>query len=277
MTARIVHDLPEAKYHADTKALSASGAKLLLKAPAVFRWRQTHPEVSDNFDYGTAAHALVLGAGLEAVYVAPYDNWQTKVAQAERKIAREDGLSPILAKDWLKVCDMAEELATHSQVVELLAGGQPEVSMYAEDTDTGIMRRGRLDYLRDDGVISDYKSTACADPHVFARASVAQYGYHISEANYRFLATRNGIEVRACALICQEKEPPYLVEVVELDQAAVSRGYELMARACRVYKRCVDTGHWPGYTDRAFTTVSLPTWAFYDDEPDNTHLELESA
>ena len=35
--------IPEAEYHADRDSLSVSGAKTLLKAPAIFRHQQDHP------------------------------------------------------------------------------------------------------------------------------------------------------------------------------------------------------------------------------------------
>ncbi len=59
-----VYDIPEGAYFADP-ALSCSGAKLLLppSCPALFRYRQDHPEHKDVFDFGSAAHKMVLGAG----------------------------------------------------------------------------------------------------------------------------------------------------------------------------------------------------------------------
>ena len=279
----IRYDLPEADYHADTVALSASGAKTLLRSPALFRWEQDNPTQRDAFDFGSAAHALVLGAGIEAVYVAPYDDWKTKAAQEERRIAHEDGMSPILPKQWLQACDMAEALTRHTFAHELLTAGRAEVSLYAEDTETGIERRGRLDVLAADG-FADYKTSKTAHPQAFARGSVAQYGYHISEANYRYLCAKNGITVEWAAFVVQEKEPPYFVEVVQLDDDAVRRGYELMQRACRLFAEHTASGDWTTatgpYTGRDFTTVSLPGWAFRDDEPETTDtydITLESA
>lgn len=269
MTAELIEALPEADYHADKARLSASGAKRILKAPALYRHWLTTPEQGGNLDIGTAAHALILGEGMEAVYVAPFDNWQTKAAQTERDVARADGLSPVLPKQWEAVCDMADTLSQHTQAMELLADGRAEVTMYARDRATSIERRGRLDWLRDDGVIVDYKTTVSAAPWAFA-GSCAKYGYHLSEANYRYLCARNGIEVKAAALIAQEKEPPYLVEVFELDEDAVALGYRRMEEACRVLEQCQMTGEWPGYTRRPFNTVSLPGWAFRDSDPDMT-------
>jgi hypothetical protein len=61
--------------------------------------------------------------------------------------------------------------------------------------------------------------------------------------------------------IAQEKEPPYLVSVVEFDAEAIAEGHRLNRQAIDLFKRCVDTGEWPGYDD-GITPISLPPWAF---------------
>lgn len=245
-------------------SLSVSSAKTLLKAPALYKWQREHPTHSDAFDFGSAAHALVLGVGLDSIYVAPFDSWQTKAAQAERKIARESGLSPILPADWRRVCDMADQLSSHETAMRLLSGGHAEVYALAVDPETGVMRRAWIDYVTP-AVASDYKSAASVEPGAFATA-VAKYGYHMQAAWTLDLLADLGEPADAFAFIAQEKEPPYLVEVYELDEAAVDRGRDLNRRALERFRDCTETGIWPGYTARPHTTLSLPRWAFYDQE-----------
>src|SRR5258706_418444 len=92
-----IYDLPEDDYFARTNALSASGAKLLLppSCPAKFRWALDHPVHKDVFDFGSAAHKMVLGAGpvLEVIDVA---DWRTNKAKDAREYARMNGCVPIL-------------------------------------------------------------------------------------------------------------------------------------------------------------------------------------
>ena len=251
-------------YHPLPGSLSVSSAKTLLKAPALYKWQREHPVHAEAFDFGSAAHALVLGVGLDSIYVAPFDNWQTKAAQAERKLARESGLSPILPADWDRVCDMADQLASHEAAMQLLSGGEPEVYALAADPTTGVMRRAWIDYLTP-AVATDYKSAASVEPGAFATA-VAKYGYHMQAAWTLDLLADLEHGADAFAFIAQEKEPPYLVEVYELDAAAIARGRELNRRALERFRDCTESGIWPGYTARAYTTLSLPRWAFYDQE-----------
>lgn len=261
-------DIPEADYHADRTSLSVSGAKVLLKAPALFKWQQDHPVHRDVFDIGSAAHALVLGIGAP-IRVVDADSWRTKDAKAEKDAAHAAGEIPLLTADHQRVRAMADALSSHSLAMRLLSNGRPEVSAYALDPDTGVMRRGRFDWLGA-AVLTDYKTTACAEPWAFA-GSAAKFGYHMQAAWYLDLARDLDHPAEAFAFIAQEKEAPYLVSVIELDAAAVQRGRELNRQALERFRDCTASNIWPGYTrDDAFVTVSLPRWALYDNTFEET-------
>lgn len=261
-------DVPEAEYHADRLSLSVSGAKVLLKAPALFRHQLDHPTHSDAFDLGTAAHALALGVGAEIEVVDELD-WRTKAAREVRDEIRERGNTPLLAADYKRVQAMADALRSHRLAMTLFAEGQPEVSAYCADDQTGVTRRGRFDWLGP-RVVVDYKSAASADPAGFGRA-VANFGYHQQAAWYLDLARDLGHPAEAFAFVVQEKTAPYLVSVVELDDAAVQRGRDLNRLALQMFRDCTDSGVWPGYTaDDEIARVSLPRWAHYDNELETT-------
>jgi hypothetical protein len=262
----VIHGLPEDTYHADpcpNGSLSYSGAKVILQAPALYRWQRDHPVFKNSWDEGSAAHAIVLGEGIDFIYVAPFDDWKTKAAQEEQRLARESGLSPVLPKFWETACAMAEALANHRLASMLLARGDAEVSAFAPDPATGVMRRGRADWVSP-GVITDYKTAASADPGAFARAA-ASFGYHMQAAWYLDLWHDLGEPIERFAFIVQEKTPPYLVEVIELDEDALDLGRRRNALALQVYRDCRAAGLWPGYRrDDESTVVSLPRWAYYE-------------
>jgi hypothetical protein len=256
-------DIAEADYHGDRESLSVSGAKTILKAPALYRWQQDNPVHKDVFDFGTAAHALVLGIGAP-ILVCPFDSWRSKDAQQMRDDARSKGETPLLTADYQSVQAMADVLSENTTAMRLLSEGKPEVSAYALDEPTGVIRRGRFDWLGA-SILTDYKTAASVEPSAFA-GSVAKFGYHMQAAWYLDLAHDLGHPAEAFAFIAQEKTAPHLVEVYELDDAAIRRGRELNQRALERFRDCRDSGHWPGYTARDFTTLSLPRWAFYDNE-----------
>jgi hypothetical protein len=258
-------DIPEREYHADRDSLSVSGAKVLLKAPALFRHQQENPEHKDVFDFGSAAHALVLGAGMDSIYVTPLEEFRTKEAKAEKAAAQSEGLAVVTPADWLVICDMADALSQHRLAMQLLSDGKPEVSAYALDEPTGVLRRGRFDWLGST-ILTDYKTAASAEPSAFA-GSAAKFGYHMQAAWYLDLAADLGHPAEAFAFIVQEKAAPYLVSVVVLDDAAVNRGRELNRQALEIFRDCHDSNLWPGYvTDSEYAVVDLPRWAYYDNE-----------
>jgi hypothetical protein len=262
-----VYDIPEAEYFAATEALSCSGAKLLLppSCPAKFFYRQDHAEYKAVWDFGKGAHNMVLGTGPEITEVK-FDDWKKKAAQEERDAARAEGKIPLLTKELATVKAMAAAIEAHPVAGYLFDpyDGEPEQSIFWQDIRTGIMRRARLDWLpRPSGqrlVIVDYKTCDQADPESISKA-VERYSYHMQHAWYA-----DGIEqvlgVTPGFIFCfQEKQPPYLINVVELKPEAVATGRRLNDRAIDEYVARIKTGEWPGYADDEITEIGLPAWA----------------
>ena len=261
--------IPNEDYHHDTTSLSSSGARLLMppSCPAKFRQRMDGPpEYKAVFDFGTVAHSLVLGEGCDFVAIDAPD-FRTKAAQQERDKVRKDGKTPILQCDLERATAMAAVAWTHPMAGELLgAKGKAEVSLYADDPETGVRLRARPDWMTEAYDASrlwivDYKTTVTARPDDFARKA-ADFGYHMQAAWYIDVATILGLcDQPAFVFVAQEKEPPFLVSVVEFDAEAIAEGRALNRQAINLFKRCTDTGEWPGYGDHIHP-ISLPHWAF---------------
>ena len=247
MTTGFVHDLDEASYHADRTSLSVSGAKTLLKSPALFKHQQDNPVHKDVFDYGSTAHALVLGVGPK-IAVIDADSWRTKAAQEARDAARERHETPLLAGDYKQVQAMADKLSEHTLAMRLLSEGEPEVSAYAVDEETGVMRRGRFDWLHPT-LLVDYKSAASANPSDLAGryGAVRKWGYDQQAAWYTDLARDLGHPAAAFAFIFQEKAEPYQVTVAYIDDADLWGAREKNRAALERFRDCTESGIWPAY------------------------------
>jgi hypothetical protein len=264
-----VYDLPVEVYHADPVkggSLSSSGARKLLppSCPALYAYEREHPPApTATFDIGHAAHKLALGIGPELV-VVDADDWRTSAAKAARDEAHAAGHVPLLRDTYAELQAMADALRSHPLASALLGdGGQAESSLVWRD-ESGIMRRCRLDWKpapREGRMIGwDYKTSRSADPEKFAKAGV-DYGYHCQQAWYLdgLRALDFADDDAQFVFIVQEKTPPYLVSVVQLDVVAVRIGRHLNRRAIDIYAECSRTGIWPGYADDV-AHVSLPFW-----------------
>lgn len=257
--------IPEADYHSDP-ALSQSGAKLLLRSPALYRYRRDNPERRDSFDFGHAAHAKVLGVGLEVVVVNA-DDWRTKAAREAKEAAHAEGRTPLLARDMAKVDAMAAAIEAHPGARAILRrDGQAELSLWWDEqaADGSTVRcRGRVDWLTatnsGDPIAVDYKSTVDASPAAFRKA-VVNYGYDLQDAAYR-----RGLEAvtgdrPGFVLIAQEKEPPYLVGLYTLTPDYHARGEREWLRAVDLYAVCSQRDEWPGYAPDVIE-LDPPAWA----------------
>ena len=263
-------DIPEAVYHADAVpagSLSVSGAKKLLPpyCPAIYRYERDHGRAEKRaFDFGHTAHSKVLGVGLNVVPIdAP--NYKTKKAQEERDAAYAAGNVPLLTSEIAVVDEMAEALRRHPLAMTLLSGdGGVEQSAFWHDDEFAVWRRARFDrwtrLINGMVAIVDYKTATTADPHTFARKA-PDFGYEMQAAWYRDAAKAVGLDDDAAfVFIVQDKNPPYLVSPVQLDDPALARGRARNRQALEIFRDCQQSGIWPGYSDD-IETVSLPRWA----------------
>jgi hypothetical protein len=263
-------DLSNEDYHADKTSLSSSGARKLLppSCPAKFRYEQDNPQPpKKTFDYGNAAHAKVLGRGANLVLV-DHDTWNTKAAKAEVAAVRAEGGIPLKRHEIEMVNAMADAIRRHPLAAALLepAYGAPEQSGFWIDGPTGIRRRVRFDWLPSiqSGrlIIPDYKTAADASNDAFQKA-LDNYGYNQQAAWYEEAAVALGLGGQDTELlfIVQEKEPPYLVNVIGIDFFAREIGRAKNRAAIETFAECMSTGHWPGYADHNPNYLALPGWA----------------
>lgn len=253
----------EHTYHSDTTSLSSSGARALIKGtPAEFMHaRMQPPDPKPQYDFGHAAHKMVLGAGGDLVRVDAED-WRTKDARIARETAWAQGKSPLLKKDIDKAQRMAGKVFEHPLASKLLAEGRAEMSIYWHDDANGVRRRARCDWINDAmrrPLVVDYKTAISADPTHFAK-SVHEYGYHCQEEWYRAGLAEIGLDDIGFAFIVQMKTEPFLVSVCSIEPEAVELGGQINRRAIEIYAECERAGVWPGY-EPIVHEVSLPPWA----------------
>jgi len=265
VSVELIEDLDNTTYQAHP-ALSQSGAKLLLppSCPAKFRYRMDHPpQAKPHFTFGHAAHRLVLGKGAEIVEVEA-DNWLTKAAKAQRDEALAAGLLPLLTEDVAKAHSLADAVRAHPLAGRLFAAGRAEQSVLWRDEQYGVDRRARFDWVPEERIngrlfLPDLKTTSSAEPGKFAK-SLADFAYHQQASWYRDAAIAAALnDDPVFLLVAVEQEPPHVITVFLPDAEALAIATDLNALAMKIYKRCLVTDTWPGYSD-SVVSLSLPRW-----------------
>lgn len=267
-----LHDMPDADYFA-APALSQSTAKRLLEdgGPARWKWEHDHGRPPNRaFDFGRAAHRLVLGKG-QPLAVIP-DELLASNGAATTKAAREwtaqaeaDGCTVLKRAEADQIEQMAEQLHEHPEASAILTAPHvlTEQAMFAPLY--GVDCKAKLDIIVPDGPLADYKTAVSAAPARFAKTAL-DYGYHLQSSHYALMARELGVTTDPVRFIVQEKAAPYLVSVVQLEPDAILLGEQRMAEAAAIWKRCWETGEWPGYPTST-VTVDLPAWAYTDQAP----------
>lgn len=267
----VVDGLDADEYHADKNSISSSGLRAILPpgCPAQFKHNRDNPRPPKReFDFGHAAHKLVLGDGPD-IDVLNFDNYLTKEAKAQRDEAYAMGAVPLLRHEYEQVEAMADAIRQHRDAGPLLAPGMgiPERSIYWTDPATGVRCRVRPDWLimrPDVTAIVDLKTTTDANPDACSKA-IESYSYHQQGALYIDGVQAAGLAPEGARFffVFQSKKAPYLVTVRELADQAQDIGRARNERALRIYADCVANDRWPDWTGPTPTIpqLGMPTWA----------------
>jgi hypothetical protein len=266
-----VYDIPADVYHADPVpggSLSSTGTRKLLRpsCPAKFRhWLDEGQDPKKEFDLGHAAHREVLGVGARVVLVER-PRWDTNEVKAEVAEIRSRGDVPLKRAEYDQVKAMAKTLREHPIAGPLFEPGRgvAEQTLVWQCQRTGVWCRAMLDWLIvAEGrrtLIVDYKSCVSAAPDDLPRV-IHQRGYHVQDAHYR-----DGVEAvdlapdgAAFVFVYQEKTPPYVVTVTQLPAMDQTIGADLCHQARDLYRQCMESGRWPGYSDD-IEIISLPPY-----------------
>lgn len=264
----LVLDMSDEDYHADPVpggSLSSTFARLLtdnVPAKAV-ELRKRKPTAAMNL--GKAAHAHALGAGPELI-VWQYDG-RTKDGKAERAelaplLATEAAVA-VTAAERDRIFGMSEVLRATPEVAAILKASVAEVSGFWQEG--GIWLRARYDLLSKRAY--DYKTCQDASRRGFSKA-MASYGYHQQAEFYqRGLAALYHVAAKEpVRFICQETQPPYLVQIHTPDEEALEVARQLNDRAIRIYAESAASGVWAGYEQVTAEPTCLPAFYFFDHE-----------
>lgn len=158
---------------------------------------------------------------------------------------------------------MANSLRSHTEIADLLASGQPEVSAFWRDEGTGLALRCRPDWIHETGegwIILDVKTTSdSVNASGFSR-TCAKYGYGLQNALYsEGLAKATGKPVVAFLFAVVSSSYPYLSSCCMLDDDSLAASDALYRKTIQDFAQCKARNDWPGYS--GVQVIRLPAYA----------------
>lgn len=260
----VYEDISNADYHAAPALGSTSLKTLATRTPAHWKWQSENPVHKDAYDVGTVAHSLIIEGDESGVVIVDAADWRTKAAKEEKDAARAAGKIALLDKEFEPIKAMRDAVMAHPLARAAFTGHKAEHSVFWEED--GLALKCRPDAWQP-GLIVDLKTARDADPREFGRVAY-NLGYHQSVAHYQDGVLEATGELLPFAFVLVEKEPPYLVSVVELDPEAVELGRRLNTKAKNTYRECLAANQWPGY--ESTEPIRLPAWAARNTEEELT-------
>ena len=221
---------------------------------------------SREMDVGTAAHALITGSGDEIAVIRAND-YRSKAAREDRDAARLEGKTPLLEREYDAVIAIAD--AFHRQIretalarwAERLDAAWAEPSIFWREA--GAHCRCRPDLLWADGIEGDPTPTAL---HFKTIGDVKGLDRHAVDMSWDVTWAHYGAGIEAALgaeprqlFVAQERAAPYLLRVLDLDEAFRECGREQRSRALDTWARCVASDRWPGYAG-GVETLECPAW-----------------
>jgi hypothetical protein len=269
------YSMPAAAYHRGAcpdAALSQTIAKKIIALSAWHAW-VAHPRLNPDFvaedetkfDLGTAAHTLMLGAGV-AVQVCSYPDWRTKEAQQTRAMIRDDGRIPMLAhhhKRTMEMVNLAGEQLTDFKLSYVFkqSGHSELVIAWLEGT---CWFQTMIDWVTDDFLeIYDYKTkNESIAPHRAPRI-IHNDGWDIQAAMQERALNfvhPEGAGRRKHVFVAQETSPPYALVPYRMSEAHMTMGRKKLQYAADKWALSMKTGMWSGYCD-GIIEPRLATWS----------------
>jgi len=127
--------------------------------------------------------------------------------------------------------------------------GHGEVVLAAE-IELGIWLRSMVDWMESPVALWDLKTSGMsAAPHGLGRM-MANTGWDVQAATQELILDTidpDNAGRRKFRFVPTENEKPYSLVVAQLSESVMTMGRKKLQYAIETWKRCLATGHWPGY------------------------------
>jgi hypothetical protein len=240
-------------------SISSTGLRsIIAQCPAIY-W--AHSDLNANrvtdetpsLSLGRAAHALVLGEPqFNAKFViSKFDDFRSREAKAWRDMQDRQIVKPA---DMEIIHAMVDAQRRSPQCAHAFINGEPEMSIFWQDKESGIWCKSRPDWLANDiekEFCIEYKTAANIAPRELS-FDAFKYGYHMQASMLLDgLEIVTGKKPLGIAHVVQMKEAPYLAELRVFSKEQIAFGRMQYKHALHIFTRCLAAHEWPGYTTQA--------------------------
>jgi len=268
--------MPNNVYHAHKGSISNSGLVLVDRSPAHYQsrgsWESTRAK-----EMGTAIHTAFLEPDVFAHDFVIVHGSHARTDKAYRDAKEYSGAAFTFTEDeGEKILGTQQSILTNKNA-RLMIDEQhyTEISIFANDPETGVLVRVRFDLLTESGRCVDLKKTRDARSDEFQKA-IWNYKYYRQAAFYsdvfQWFTGEKPISYEWWAI---EEEAPYALKIYEPDDFCLDAGRFEYRRALDTYAECVNSGIWNPYPSEK-ELIGLPTWVAYklEDEMDKLPIKF---
>ena len=265
-----IYSRHEVADYAAINAVNYSSLKWLAKSPKHYKHHLANgaKETRPMFK-GTAAHIAILEPERFALEYAIFTgkrrsgkDWREFEADA-----RDRGKKIITSTELDEAIAMRDAVRGDSLAASYLAGGRHEVTVIWIDDETGLKCKGRLDFLRNDGVAVDIKTTRDATPFRFSQ-DAAKLQYHVQSAMYLDGVRSAAGHAERFVTLAVESAAPYDPVTYPLPEPVIEVGRDMYHSWLRRLVECRRDNRWPGIGNGFEQSLTLPTWSIPDSSDD---------
>ena len=250
-------DVDFSDYLADP-AINNSALKIFSQSPAKFAyWKNNEKPGTPTQIEGSALHCKLLQPELFEIQFgkkpAPRANSSDRV-KWDQANARAIALTQ---RQWDAVAGMADAFKNTPCTIakDLLTEGTPELSIWFKDPITNLLCKIRPDFLRDEDVIVDIKSTKNGSPEGFFW-EIKRWGYNYQAAFYMkglglaYAAAGVTRRPKTFIIIAIENFPPHEIAVYIIPEDMITEAQIQINANLEKYAECLKKDIWPGYPNK---------------------------
>jgi hypothetical protein len=262
------------------KAVNISSLCWIAKSPKHYKCR---PRKSTKaMSLGTAAHAATLEPERFQTDFAAWSDRSSNGNMAARRgaaweafCALHSGQTIITQDEYVDALEIANAVRRDELCAEVLATGQPEVALVWVHEGTGILCKGRVDWLDIDGgraLFADLKTAADIEPGPFLNKA-AKLHYHTRMAWYhdaiKQLSGMGEDDTLETLILAVESGKPHDAACYWMPEEALDAGRAEYEDWMSRLKSAQAFDNWHGIAACSRIKYTLPRWAVDDpeDEP----------